>query len=69
MLKERDNSKRTAKPPVDSRDLVDEEDTFDPAAKEKELRDMLSKKSKKISEHSSILSIQIWSYNEELFEE
>ena len=49
MLKERDNSKRTAKPPVDSRDLVDEEDTFDPAAKEKELRDMLSKKSKKIS--------------------
>lgn len=49
LLKDRDNSIRTGKPPVDSRDLLNEPDTLDEEAKEKELREMLSKKSKKIS--------------------
>ncbi|MCR5542006.1 MAG: LCP family protein [Ruminococcus sp.] len=49
LLKDRDNSIRTEKPPVDSRDLVDEPDTLDEKAKEKELREMLQQRSKKIS--------------------
>ncbi|MBP5267671.1 MAG: LytR family transcriptional regulator, partial [Ruminococcus sp.] len=49
MLKDRDDSIRTEKPPVDSRDLVDEPDTLDEKAKEKELREMLQQRSKKIS--------------------
>ena len=49
LLKDRDDSIRTEKPPVDSRDLVDEPDTLDEEAKEKELREMLQQRSKKIS--------------------
>ncbi|MBQ8966584.1 LCP family protein [Ruminococcus sp.] len=49
LLKDRDNTIRMDAPPVDSRDLVDEDDTLDEEAKEKELREMLEKKSKKIS--------------------
>ena len=49
MLKKRDNSIRTDKPPVDSRDLVDEEDTLKEDEQEKELRALLEQKSRKIS--------------------
>ena len=49
LLKDRDNSIRTEKPPVDARDLVEGEDTFDDKEKEEELRSMLKQKSKKIS--------------------
>ena len=49
LLKERDNSIRTDKPPVNSRDLVDKADTLDEDKQEKELRKLLEQKSKKIS--------------------
>ena len=52
LLKERDNSIRTDSPPVDSRDLVDGEDTLDEKAQEKELRALLEQKSRKISDEN-----------------
>ncbi|MBO5557269.1 LCP family protein [Ruminococcus sp.] len=52
LLKERDNHIRTDPPPVDSRDLVDGEDTLDEEAQEKELRALLEQKSRKISDEN-----------------
>ena len=52
LLKERDNTIRTDAPPVDSRDLVDSDDTLDEEAQEKELRALLEQKSRKISDEN-----------------
>ena len=49
LLKPTDTSINTEKPPVDSRDIVDGEDTMDEAEKEKELREKLQQHSKMIS--------------------
>lgn len=49
LLKQTDTSINTEKPPVDSRDIVEDEDTLDEAEKEKELRQKLQQQSKMIS--------------------